>query len=48
MSLVTTDWLQQNLKHVKILDATWHMPNFKRNATQEFFNSHIQSAQFFD
>ena len=48
MSLVTTDWLEKNLKNVKILDATWHMPNSKKNALQEFFNSHIQGAQFFD
>ena len=48
MSLVTTDWLQKNLKNVKILDATWHMPSSKRNAVQEFLNGHIQGAQFFD
>ena len=48
MSLVTTDWLEKNLKKVKILDATWHMPNSKKDALQEFFNSHIQGAQFFD
>ena len=48
MSLVTTDWLEKNLKNVKILDATWHMPNSNKNAAQEFFNSHIQGAQFFD
>jgi thiosulfate/3-mercaptopyruvate sulfurtransferase len=48
MSLVTTDWLQKNLKNVKILDATWHMPSFKKNAVQEFLNDHIQGAQFFD
>ena len=48
MSLVTTDWLEKNLKNVKILDATWHMPNSNKNAAQEFFNNHIQGAQFFD
>ena len=48
MSLVTTDWLEKNLKNVKILDATWHMPNSNKNAAQEFFSSHIQGAQFFD
>ena len=48
MSLVTTDWLQKNLKKVKILDATWHMPGSKKNAIQEFLNDHIQGAQFFD
>ena len=48
MSLVATDWLEKNLKNVKILDATWHMPNSNKNASQEFFNNHIQGAQFFD
>ena len=48
MSLATTDWLEKNLKNVRILDATWHMPNSKKNAEQEFLNNHIQGAQFFD
>ena len=48
MSLVTTSWLEKNLKNVKILDATWHMPNSGKNADQEFLNNHIQGAQFFD
>ena len=48
MSLVTSDWLENNLKNVKILDASWHMPASKRNALQEFLNDHIQGAQFFD
>ena len=48
MSLVTTDWLEENLSRVKILDASWHMPTFKRNAKQEFLNDHIEGAQFFD
>ena len=48
MSLVTTGWLEKNLTNVKILDATWHMPSSNKNAAQEFFNNHIQGAQFFD
>jgi thiosulfate/3-mercaptopyruvate sulfurtransferase len=48
VSLVTTDWLEKNSKNVKILDATWHMPNSKKDALQEFFNNHIHGAQFFD
>ena len=35
MSLVSTSWLEKNLNKVKILDATWHMPNTKRNALEE-------------
>ena len=41
MSLVTTDWLEKNLKNVKILDATWHMPNSKKDALQEFFSKKL-------
>ncbi|MBL6857390.1 MAG: sulfurtransferase [Pelagibacteraceae bacterium] len=48
MSLVTTGWLEKNLKNVKILDASWHMPTSKRNAHQEFLNNHIPGTQFFD
>ena len=48
MSLVTTDWLEKKFKDVKILDATWHMPNINKDAAQEFFDDHIQGAQFFD
>ena len=25
--LVTTDWLDKNIEKVKILDASWHLPN---------------------
>ena len=31
MSLVSTDWLEKNINKVKILDASWHMPNTQRN-----------------
>ena len=30
MSLVETDWLDQNLNDVKIIDCSWHMPQTKR------------------
>ena len=48
MSLVTTDWLEKNLNHVKILDASWHMPKTNRNALKEFLKEHIDNSQFFD
>ena len=48
MSLVNTDWLQKNLNKVKILDASWHMPNTNRDAYKEFLNEHIENSQFFD
>jgi len=48
MSLVNANWLENNLKEVKILDASWHMPNTNRNAYKEFLSEHIQNSQFFD
>ena len=34
--LVTTEWLEKNINKVKILDATWYLPNSGRNAKEEF------------
>ena len=48
MSLVSTDWLEKNINDVIILDASWHMPNSKRNAYEEFNKEHINNAIFFD
>ena len=48
MSLVSTSWLENNVNKVKILDASWHMPNSKRNAYEEFNKEHILNAIFFD
>ena len=48
MSLVNTDWLENNLDKVKILDCSWHMPNVKRNSYEEYLQEHIPSAIFFD
>ena len=47
-NLVSTDWLEQNLKTVRVLDGSWHMPNTNRNAFEEFNNKHIDNALFFD
>jgi len=46
MSLVETDWLEKNLKNVKILDCTWHMPQTKRNGFEEYKQCHISKAIF--
>ena len=43
MSLVETDWLNQNLNKVKIIDCSWHMPQTKRNGLEEYKNTHIPS-----
>ena len=47
-NLVSTEWLEQNLKKVRVLDGSWHMPNINRNAFEEFNNKHIENAAFFD
>jgi thiosulfate/3-mercaptopyruvate sulfurtransferase len=46
--LVSTDWLANNIDNVKILDGSWHMPNTKRNALEEYSSGHIKNAIFFD
>ena len=46
--LKTTNWLSENIGKVKILDATWHMPNLNRNAFEEFQENHIETSIFFD
>ena len=46
--LVTSEWLEANLDKVKILDATWFLPNSNRNAEEEFKKKHIKNSVFFD
>ena len=48
MNLVSTEWLNNNLKNVKIFDASWHMPNSKRNPKKEYSDKRIPGAFFFD
>ncbi|WP_075482902.1 rhodanese-like domain-containing protein [Candidatus Pelagibacter communis] len=48
MSLVTTDWVLDNLNSLKIIDASWHMPAQKRNPAKEYLNAHIPNSIFFD
>jgi len=48
MSLVNTNWLENNIHKVKLLDCSWHMPNVKRNAYEEYIKEHIAGAIFFD
>ena len=48
MSLVSTNWLNRNYSKVKIIDATWHMPNINRNANEEYKIEHLKNAIFFD
>ncbi|SET60852.1 3-mercaptopyruvate sulfurtransferase [Oceanicella actignis] len=48
--LVSTEWLAEHLSapDVKVLDASWHMPDSGRDARAEFAAAHIPGAQFFD
>ena len=46
--LVATEWLEKNIDQVKILDATWYLPNSNRSAEEEFKLNHIKNSIFFD
>jgi len=48
MSLVSTDWLFNNLNNVKIIDSSWHLPNQNRNPLKEYSEEHIVNSIFFD
>ena len=48
MSLVSTNWLENNLNKVKIFDSSWHMPATKRDGYNEYTKGHISNAIFFD
>ncbi|KAK7311104.1 hypothetical protein RJT34_09011 [Clitoria ternatea] len=48
--VVSVDWLYDNLKQpdIKVLDASWYMPDEQRNPIQEYQVAHIPGALFFD
>lgn len=48
--LVSTEWLAAHLDapDVRVLDASWHMPDTGRNARAEYADAHVPGAQFFD
>ena len=48
MNLISTEWLNNNLSKVKIFHASWHMPNLKRSAKEEYLDKHIPRAIFWD
>ena len=48
MSLVETDWLENNLSKVKLIDCSWHLPKTSRNPHQEYLDQHLPNALFFD
>ena len=47
---VSTNWLEQRLSdpNLRIIDASWYLPNVKRSGFKEFENNHIPGANFFD
>ena len=49
-TLISTDWLAYNLKNpnVRIIDASWYLPDMNRNPKEEYDKQHIPGARFFD
>lgn len=49
-TLVSTAWLEQHLKDpdLRILDASWYLPDMKRDGRAEYDAAHIPGARFFD
>ena len=49
-ALVSAEWLKDNLScsSVKVVDATWYLPNLPKNARSEYEHFHIPKAVFFD
>ena len=46
--LVSTEWLAAHLGTVRVVDASWYMPEDKRDPAAEFRSEHIPGAVFFD
>eukprot|EP00239_Pterosperma_sp_CCMP1384_P004901 CAMPEP_0197860246 /NCGR_PEP_ID=MMETSP1438-20131217/35467_1 /TAXON_ID=1461541 /ORGANISM="Pterosperma sp., Strain CCMP1384" /LENGTH=294 /DNA_ID=CAMNT_0043477037 /DNA_START=325 /DNA_END=1209 /DNA_ORIENTATION=+ len=42
------DWLEKHLDRVKVVDASWYMPNAKRDPSIEYTSERIPGAVFFD
>lgn len=49
-TLVSTAWLETHLKDpdLRILDASWYLPDMARDAKAEYNEAHIPGARFFD
>jgi len=49
-TLVSTDWLAAHIKDpdMRILDASWYLPDMNRDAAAEYAAGHILGARFFD
>ncbi|NSX54578.1 3-mercaptopyruvate sulfurtransferase [Parasulfitobacter algicola] len=49
-TLVSTDWLADHLNDpdLRLLDASWYLPDMNRDAKAEYRDQHIPGARFFD
>ncbi len=49
-TLVSTEWLANHLKDpdLRVLDASWYLPDTGRTAKAEYLAAHIPGARFFD
>ena len=49
-TLVSTDWLAAHLKDpdLRVLDASWYLPQQGRDAKAEYEAAHVPGARFFD
>ena len=49
-TLVSTDWLAQHLNDpdLRIIDASWYLPDDNRSGRAEYDAAHIPGARFFD
>ncbi len=49
-TLVSTDWLARHLRDpdLRVLDASWYLPDAGRDARTEYAAGHIPGARFFD
>ena len=49
-TIVSTEWLARHLADpdLRVLDASWYIPDHKRDAKAEYTNAHIPGARFFD
>ncbi len=49
-TLVSTEWLEAHLRDpdLRILDASWYLPDAGRDAKAEYAAAHIPGARFFD
>ena len=49
-TLVSTEWLHRHLKDpdLRVLDASWYLPDAGRDAKAEYAAAHVPGARFFD